>query len=331
MLVMDRLAELKKGLLEDDESSESYAIDVKVLKSSKGGKPAYAPVPQGEGVGRAQKGSIEEYYKIVDIIKQHISVIHAKSDILRNINQNFMAEEMGEMVTNAENVEELIRQGNKSAKQAQVLLQDLGKENKTMELERKLNSAGGSSGGDSADMRIRSNMLQTLTLMYVDELRKYQGLQHKFKEMRYKRMTREIQQVKPEATPEEINTIIRNGQATDIIRQAILKGGVDAVVSEAYDLVNFRYHEVLRLEESVAELAQMFTDFALVIDQQGEQLSTIQGHVKQALVYVDEGNTNMERAKELLITRRKLQCCLAVFFVLVVLGFVGYLVVPNNS
>ena len=103
------------------------------------------------------------------------------------------------------------------------------------------------------------------------------------------------------------------------------------MVSEAYDLVNFRYHEVLRLEESVAELAQMFTDFALVIDQQGEQLSTIQGHVKQALVYVDEGNTNMERAKELLITRRKLQCCLAVFFVLVVLGFVGYLVVPNNS
>ena len=183
-----------------------------------------APVPQGEGVGRAQKGSIEEYYKIVDIIKQHISVIHAKSDILRNINQNFMAEEMGEMVTNAENVEELIRQGNKSAKQAQVLLQDLGKENKTMELERKLNSSGGSGGGgDSADMRIRSNMLQTLTLMYVDELRKYQGLQHKFKEMRYKRMTREIQQVKPEATPEEINNIIRNGQATDIIRQAILK------------------------------------------------------------------------------------------------------------
>jgi t-SNARE complex subunit (syntaxin) len=54
-----------------------------------------------------------------------------------------------------------------------------------------------------------------------------------------------------------------------------------------YAKVAGKYQDVLTLEQSVAELHQMFLDFALLTEQQGELLDQIEFQVKQAGDYVN--------------------------------------------
>lgn len=57
------------------------------------------------------------------------------------------------------------------------------------------------------------------------------------------------------------------------------QGDAADVIRNAYENVSNKYQDVLRLEASVAELAQMFQDFALIVEQQGELLDQIEHQV----------------------------------------------------
>jgi t-SNARE complex subunit (syntaxin) len=74
-----------------------------------------------------------------------------------------------------------------------------------------------------------------------------------------------------------------------------------------YAKVAGKYQDVLTLEQSVAELHQMFLDFALLTEQQGELLDQIEFQVKQAADYVEEGNTDLVAGIEYQKSIRKKQ------------------------
>lgn len=69
-----------------------------------------------------------------------------------------------------------------------------------------------------------------------------------------------------------------------------------------------KYQDVLTLEQSVAELHQMFLDFALLTEQQGELLDQIEFNVNQAADYVEEANVETHTAIEYQKSIRKKQC-----------------------
>jgi t-SNARE complex subunit (syntaxin) len=64
---------------------------------------------------------------------------------------------------------------------------------------------------------------------------------------------------------------------------------------------------VLTLEQSVAELHQMFLDFALLTEQQGELLDQIEFNVRSAADYVEEGNVDLFESIEFQKKIRKKQ------------------------
>ena len=74
-----------------------------------------------------------------------------------------------------------------------------------------------------------------------------------------------------------------------------------------YAKVAGKYQDVLTLESSVAELHQMFLDFALLTEQQGELLDQIEFQVKQAGDYVEEANVDVHEAIEIQKSIRKKQ------------------------
>ena len=75
-----------------------------------------------------------------------------------------------------------------------------------------------------------------------------------------------------------------------------------------YAKVAGKYQDVLTLEQSVAELHQMFLDFALLTEQQGELLDQIEHNVVQATDYVEEANVETHTAIEYQKKVRKKQC-----------------------
>ena len=74
-----------------------------------------------------------------------------------------------------------------------------------------------------------------------------------------------------------------------------------------YAKVAGKYQDVLALESSVAELHQMFLDFALLTEQQGELLDQIEFQVKQAGDYIEDANVDVYEAIEYQSSIRKKQ------------------------
>ena len=109
----------------------------------------------------------------------------------------------------------------------------------------------------------------------------------------------------------------RQGDAADSIRNAFVT---------AAD----KYQDVLTLEASVNELHQMFLDFALLTEQQGDLLDQIETQVKAASDYIDDGNTDLVSAIELQKSIRRKQCCVIVT-VLVVIGIIVLIVMATQG
>jgi t-SNARE complex subunit (syntaxin) len=74
-----------------------------------------------------------------------------------------------------------------------------------------------------------------------------------------------------------------------------------------YAKVAGKYQDVLTLESSVAELHQMFLDFALLTEQQGELLDQIEYQVKGANDHVEVANEEVVVAIEFQKAIRKKQ------------------------
>jgi t-SNARE complex subunit (syntaxin) len=91
-----------------------------------------------------------------------------------------------------------------------------------------------------------------------------------------------------------------------------------------------KYQDVLTLEASVAELHQMFLDFALLTEQQGELLDQIEHQVKAASEYIEEANVQMVGAIALQKSIRAKQCCICTF-ILVVIGIIVGVVVAYKQ
>ena len=59
------------------------------------------------------------------------------------------------------------------------------------------------------------------------------------------------------------------------MKLTILQGDASDVIKTALENVSSKYQDVLKLEASVIELSQMFQDFALIIEQQGNNTMLI--------------------------------------------------------
>jgi len=241
------------------------------------------------------------FFKEVDGINADIKAVSQASKDIAIINEKSMrATTTAEEKALSKQLGPLISTTNKRAKRTKVLLGLLKEETGKLRAEAKLNAS---------DVRVRENMNTTLTKKFIDEMKIYQQAQHKYKTDINDKVKRQVRVVKPDATDEEINDVMRSEGGRDALyKKKILAGGVNDEIKTTYAKVAGKYQDVLTLEQSVAELHQMFLDFALLTEQQGELLDEIEFNVNQAADYVEEANVETHTAIEYQKSIRKKQC-----------------------
>lgn len=110
----------------------------------------------------------------------------------------------------------IITETNKRAAFTKQLLQRLREETERMKT--------ASGARDQNELRIRENLINTLTRKFVDVMKEYQNAQQKFKMDIKKKMKRQVQIVHPDATPAEVEEVISSGGVSgEIIKNVILK------------------------------------------------------------------------------------------------------------
>eukprot|EP00339_Tiarina_fusa_P001857 CAMPEP_0117019300 /NCGR_PEP_ID=MMETSP0472-20121206/14832_1 /TAXON_ID=693140 ORGANISM="Tiarina fusus, Strain LIS" /NCGR_SAMPLE_ID=MMETSP0472 /ASSEMBLY_ACC=CAM_ASM_000603 /LENGTH=307 /DNA_ID=CAMNT_0004724235 /DNA_START=275 /DNA_END=1198 /DNA_ORIENTATION=+ len=266
-----------------------------------------------------QPNYMDNFFREVDSIKtdvdavseaaKHIAVIHEQAlSATTNDEEQALSRQLRPVVENT----------NKRAQRTKTLLKLLKEETDKLTEEKTLNAS---------DIRIRENLITTITRKFVDVMKIYQQAQQQYKNDIKKKAKRQIQVIKPDATDDEVDTIMQSEGGRDaLLKQAVLVGGVSDEIQTTYAKVAGKYQDVMTLEQSVAELHQMFLDFALLTEQQGELLDQIEYQVGQAADHVEVANEETYQAIEYQKAIRKKQCMIigivvAVMLVLVVAVF----------
>jgi len=296
----DRLLDLRSGAA----PPQSVALEVKGSTTN--------PLAAGEG----QSTFMKQFFADVELVKQNILAVSTATKQICQINQEVV------LATTPEKEQELsaglspvIQATNKKASVAKQLLQSLREDT-----ERQKTSTA---SGEKNEIRIRENLVNTLTRKFVEVMKAYQNSQQKFKTDIKKKMKRQLKIVKPDATPEEIEAVVSTGGgSSEIFQNSILKGGPSDSIMNASQQVKDKYQDVLTLETSMTQLHEMFVDFALLTEQQGEMLDQIEFQVKSADDFIGDANEDMVQAIDYQIAIRKKQACCLV----IVLVFIGAIV-----
>ena len=300
---MDRLNELKAGARSPDQ------VEISINTGDK------ASLVKNDGnKGQGQNAFMEEFFGDVDMVKGHINHIKDTTRKIEEINQALVLTANSDKDSEISGgLQAMISTTNKKAAIAKKMLQELQENTARLKT---------TAGAKQSEIRIRENLCVTLTRKFVDVMKEYQSAQSKYKIDIKKKVKRQVQIARPEATEEEVEAIVRSGGGSgDVFKNAILQGGASDAIQNSYQNAADKYQDVLALEASVAQLHEMFMDFAMLTEQQGELLDQIEHQVQAASNFIDEGNKEMVEAIELQISIRKKQC-FCITAILVIIGIV---------
>jgi len=259
---------------------------------------------------RQSEEIMSRFFQHVESIKSTIENISLSTRRIEQMDDKAkLSVSEGEEKRMSKEIKAIIQDTNVKAKQAKKILGLLREENKKYEAEGTVNAS---------DMRKRENLVNTLTRKFIDEMKEYQNVQQAYKVNIRKKAVQQIKYVKEDATPEEVEQIMRSeGGREELMQQTILQGGVNDNIKQTYTKVAGKYQDILALEQSVAELHQMFLDFALLTEQQGELIDQIEFNVKSAVDYVEDANVDVYDAIESSKKVRKKQCLIIIIVIVV--------------
>lgn len=87
--------------------------------------------------------------------------------------------------------------------------------------------------------------------------------------------------------------------------------------------VEARHEEIRKIEDSVVEVNRLFKEINLLVMEQGETITTIEAHVNEAGVSVEQGNEQLVKAREYQSkARRKKICCIGILIAILLIAAV---------
>jgi len=138
-------------------------------------------------------------------------------------------------------------------------------------------------------------------------------------------MERQFKIVKPDATPEEVRAVVDDSQGGQIFSQALMNSNRYGESRAAYREVQERHEDIKRIERTIAELAQLFNDMSILVEQQDETINIIEAQVSEVEKDVETGLGYTEKAvTSARSARKKRWICFIIF--LIILAIVGAVV-----
>lgn len=183
--------------------------------------------------------------------------------------------------------------------------------------------------GTPQEVSVKRAQHSGLTKKLMDVAKGYQEVQIRFKEQYKDRIKREYRVTKPKATEEEIEEAIlanTNVFASQMATQQVAKH------KRAYEDINQRHQEILKIEKGVTELYDLFIEMQSMLEVQQEAINVIDNNVTEAVSGIEVGNKEMQRAIKHRKSSRKMSwmiCgCVTIIFIIAFVLIYNYVIDP---
>ncbi|VDD81202.1 unnamed protein product [Mesocestoides corti] len=148
-------------------------------------------------------------------------------------------------------------------------------------------------GGDMAELRIKRSQHQTIGRRFVSVMQEYNKAQTDYRDANKTRILRQMAIADRHITNEELEDMLESGNP-QIFTQSIMADTQAA--RQTLSEIEARHRDIIKLEQSIKELHDMFQDLATLVDSQQETIDKIEYNVDQAKDYIETAKTDVEKA-----------------------------------
>lgn len=188
-------------------------------------------------------------------------------------------------------------------------------------------------GASGRDGQIRKQQTGLVKQKFMEAIQNYQTAEQQYRQKYKQRLERQFKIVKPEASPEEVKAVVDNDQGGQIFSQALVNTTRYGEAKSAYREVQERHEDIKRIEKTLTELAQLFNDMSILVEQQDEQINTIEATASVVEKDTEAGLGYTEKAVESArAARKKRWICFGILIVLlIIIAIVIAVVVVQNK
>ncbi|XP_024084303.1 syntaxin-1A isoform X1 [Cimex lectularius] len=290
-MTKDRLAALKAAQSDDDDVPDEVAVNVE-------GRDGFMDEFFNE---------VEEIRKMIDKIQMNVEEVKKKHSAILSAPQTDekVKQELEDLMA------EIKKTANKVRAKLKVIEQNIEQEEHTNK--------------SSADLRIRKTQHSTLSRKFVEVMTEYNRTQTDYRERCKGRIQRQLEITGRTTTNEELEEMLEKGNSA-VFTQGIIMDTQQAKQTLAD--IEARHADIIKLENSIRELHDMFMDMAMLVESQGEMIDRIEYHVEHAVDYVQTATQDTKKAlKYQSKARRKkimILICLSVLGLIVASTIAGY-------
>jgi syntaxin 1B/2/3 len=173
---------------------------------------------------------------------------------------------------------------------------------------------GGAAG--SAKAQIESNMYATYTRKFHDVMVRYNRVANEFKQQNRNRDARMLRTIDPSIDDQRAEEIVDSGQVSQILSQALVSDDLQDAVRG----IEERHVEILKLEQQVIGINELFKDLATLVDLQQESLDVIENRIIHAENYAKKGEEELDSAAIYAAKARRRMCIFC--FCILILGLI---------
>lgn len=257
-MTKDRLAALKAAQSDDDDvGPDDVAVTV-------------------EG------GFMDEFFAEVEEIREMIDKIQANVEEVKKKHSSILSAPQTDEKVKQE-LEDLMADIKKTANKVRAKLKVI---EQAVEQEEQSNKS-------SADLRIRKTQHSTLSRKFVEVMTEYNRTQTDYRERCKGRIQRQLEITGRTTTNEELEEMLEQGNPA-VFTQGIIMETQQAKQTLAD--IEARHADIIKLENSIRELHDMFMDMAMLVENQGEMIDRIEYHVEHAVDYVQTATQDTKKA-----------------------------------
>ncbi|XP_016108889.1 syntaxin-1A isoform X2 [Sinocyclocheilus grahami] len=232
-----------------------------------------------------EKGFMDEFFEQVEEIQGFIDSLAEKVEEVKINHSAILASPNPDEKTKAD-LEELMTDIKKLANKLRSKLKNI---QQTIEQEEALNH----SKHPSADLRIRKTQHSTLSRKFVEVMTEYNATQSDYRERCKGRIQRQLEITGRNTTNEELESMLESNNPS-IFTSGII---MDCNISEqAMNEIETRHNEIIKLENSIRELHDMFMDMAMLVESQGDMIDRIEYNVDHSVDYIKDALLNTKKA-----------------------------------
>ncbi|XP_063930745.1 syntaxin-1A isoform X2 [Zophobas morio] len=227
-------------------------------------------------------GFMDAFFSEVEDIRDMIDKIQANVEEVKKKHSSILSAPQSDEKTKQE-LEDLMADIKKTANKVRAKLKVI---EQNIEQEEQINKS-------SADLRIRKTQHSTLSRKFVEVMTEYNRTQTDYRERCKGRIQRQLEITGRQTTNEELEEMLEQGNPA-VFTQGIIMETQQAKQTLAD--IEARHADIIKLENSIKELHDMFMDMAMLVENQGEMIDRIEYHVEHAVDYVQTATQDTKKA-----------------------------------